>query len=64
MDLQGFTPSQQGGEHGPEETERGEASWNEDFHVLTAGSEGLLTDRDLCYAARAEGSGPSVLRAV
>lgn len=64
MDLQGFTPSQQGGEHGPEETERGEASWNEDFHVLTWGSEELLTDRDWCYAARAEGSGPPVLRGV
>ena len=29
MDLEGFTPAQQGGERAPEETERGEASWNE-----------------------------------
>lgn len=33
MDLQGFTPSQRGGEHGPEETERGEASWNEQHRI-------------------------------
>lgn len=66
MDLQGFTPSQQGGEHGPEETERGEASWNEQhsFPWLDMGIWGLITDRDLCHTARAEGSGPCVLSVV
>lgn len=42
---------------------RGQLEWAaQDFHVLTLGSEGLITDRNLCYTARAEGSGPWVLR--
>lgn len=42
---------------------RGQLEWAaQDFHVLTLGSEVLVTDRDLCYMARGEGSGPRVLR--
>lgn len=41
---------------------RDQLGWaTQDFHVLTLGSAGLITDRDLCYAARAQGSGPCVL---
>lgn len=44
---------------------RAQLEWAaQDLHVLTVGSAGLITDRDLCYTARAEGSGPCVLRGV
>lgn len=36
MDLQGFTPPQLGGEHAPEEPERGEARWNEQRRISTS----------------------------